>query len=70
MRTFAMLVLFGGLALLGFGIWQYYADRSEVRVDDAREIVDSSDVHPPIWVAGLFVLVGGFGMVATRNRRS
>lgn len=70
MRTIALVLLLGGLAALGYGIWQFYESRDEIRIGDAKLIVEDGKVHPAIWVGGALILGGGIGMAISRNRRS
>lgn len=55
-RGIALALLLAGAALLAYGGWVYFDSRSEVRIGDARIVVEDAEVSPAIWVGGALVL--------------
>jgi len=69
MRILALLVLLAGVGALAYGGWQYFDERQEVRIGDARFVIEDADIPPAVWVGGALFLAGGITMVAAGGKK-
>ena len=80
MRTIAIVALLIGVAVLGYGLWNYFEPSNRIELDeaktaasdaatDAKNAVEEADVSPAIWIGGFVVLVAGVAVVASGRRR-
>jgi uncharacterized membrane protein YidH (DUF202 family) len=69
MRTMGILLLLVGVAVLGYGIWQYYDAEQEFDASEIRTTVEDGDTPMAVWIGGAMLVVGGIAVVATRNKR-
>jgi TRAP-type C4-dicarboxylate transport system permease small subunit len=70
-RVIALILLLAGAALLVYGGWEYFDSRSEVRIGDARLVIEKAKISPAIWVGGSLViaalLIGGGTMLPRKS---
>jgi hypothetical protein len=72
-RGIAMVLFLAGAALLVYGIWDYMDSRTELRIGDARVVVENASVSPAVWGGGALILAAliiGGGSVMTGKRKS
>ncbi len=69
-RIIALLMLLGGLGALAWGGWQYFDQRREIRIGDARLVIEDADISPAVWVGGVLFLAGGITMVAAGGKQN
>jgi hypothetical protein len=70
MRTFGMLLLLAGLAVVGYGVWLYHQADHAFDFDTARSVVESGNTPHAIWIGGGMIIIGGIAMFMARGRRS
>jgi uncharacterized membrane protein YidH (DUF202 family) len=69
MRTMGILLLLVGVAVLGYGIWQYYEAKQEFDSAEIRDTVEDGDTPIAVWIGGAMLVVGGITTFATRDKR-
>lgn len=69
-RAIALLVVLAGIAALAYGGWYYLDQREEIRIGDARLVIEDADIHPAVWVGGALVVAGGITMAVASNKKA